>query len=404
MDESSLFDFGGDFAGNDDVAEDVTLDRHDHDSQASWEHVPDDGDALEGKSEVPKFMKALSKAKPEKPATQATDSGRDSTAFLVFDTTLKESRQSSLKLPWENESPFERSAPYKLKLPNVGRWEVLHEAKDTSTSSTNIPQTTSWHRKRLMAARFARSDDQLVDVVHRKARELILYCPEDSQLGDALMDKAGRLCTETELSGSISDALAGKSVGTLLKRLTDYHRFGAWCISTGACRPMNPTESSIYQYMTFLRDGGAAATSGKSFIKALWFVHVHFGFKSLDIVTALSGRIKGVASILATRKRPLTQAPVIPSDTLYALERLLDTLDNRRACVLGFLLFCLYRQPDFQMRLVAQNWSCCEKATLFSLRQKPWSTRRHLRIRRMPSSRSWLWAAGSMTSPGGQLG
>jgi len=296
----------------------------------------------------PKLLKATPKIAPGQRDTQRGVVHTDNTSFLVFDTALRESRQSQFKLPWETQSSLlEWSVPYKLKLPNVGRWDVVHEGTGSSSSGVNIPQTTSWHRKRLMAARFVRTDDQLRDVVNRKARELILYHPEDTVLGDALMDKAGRLCSEAELSMSISDALAGKSVGTLLKRLTDYHRFGAWCIANSLGRPMNPAEGTMYRYMTFLRDGNASATSGKSFIKAVWFMHYHFGFKNLDLATAMSGRIRGVASILAAHKRPLTQAPVIPSDMLYRLEKLMDTVDNKRACILGFLLFCLFSSARF---------------------------------------------------------
>ena len=96
----------------------------------------------------------------------------DNTSFLVFDTALRENRQTPLKLPWDDQSTFlDQTVPCKLRLPNVRRWEIIQDSTGASTSGVSIPQTTSWHRKRLMAARFARTDDQLRDVVNRKARE-----------------------------------------------------------------------------------------------------------------------------------------------------------------------------------------------------------------------------------------
>ena len=134
-----------------------------------------------------------------------------------------------------------------------------------------------WHERRVLAMRFAKSDDQLLENAMLKARELIMFHLEDTRLGLSLLDRAGRLVSDSEMRTSIRDSFVGKAVGTILKRVTDYHRFSRWVCMNGLCRPLAPTEPAIYKYLCFLRGSGAAATSGKSFVKALWLFGLSCG-------------------------------------------------------------------------------------------------------------------------------
>lgn len=190
--------------------------------------------------------------------------GESSTSFLVFDTALREARVSNLTLPWESgifAMPAARAIP--IRLPLVGRWSPW--GSTSGTMRKEVPNTDNvavWHKRRLLAMRFAQSDDQLLENALVKARELILFHLEDTRLGCSLLDRAGRLVSDSEMKTSIRDSFVGKAVGTILKRLTDYHRFARWVCMNGLCRPMAPTEPAIYKYLCFLRTSGAAATSG----------------------------------------------------------------------------------------------------------------------------------------------
>lgn len=199
----------------------------------------------------------------------------------------------------------------------------------------------------LLAMRFAQSDDQLLENALVKARELILFHLEDTRLGCSLLDRAGRLVSDFEMKTSIRDSFVGKAVGTILKRLTDYHRFARWVCMNGLCRPLAPTESAIYKYLCFLRTTGASATSGKSFVKAVWFLDFHVGLLSIDVKKVMVGRVHGASKALESTKRPLKQSPILTSDMVYKLEMLIHNVTNSEACILGFLLFCLFASARF---------------------------------------------------------
>ena len=274
--------------------------------------------------------------------------GESSTSFLVFDTALREARRSTLTLPWETgifAMPPARSIS--MTLPMVGRWSPWGSTAGTRGQVPNVDNVAVWHKRRVLALRFAQSDDQLLENAMLKARELIMFHLEDTRLGLSLLDRAGRLVSDSEMRTSIRDSFTAKAVGTILKRVTDYHRFARWVCMNGLCRPLAPTEPAIYKYLCFLRGTGAAATSGKSFIKALWFLDFHVGILSIDLKTAMLGRVHGVTKELEAAKRPLRQAPVLTSDMVYKLEMLMHNASTNEACILGFLLFCLFASARF---------------------------------------------------------
>ena len=103
--------------------------------------------------------------------------GDSSTSFLVFDTALREARESNLTLPWESgifAMPSARSIP--MRLPMVGRWSPW--GSTSGLMRKEVPNTDNvaiWHKRRLLAMRFAQSDDQLLENALVKARELILF-------------------------------------------------------------------------------------------------------------------------------------------------------------------------------------------------------------------------------------
>ena len=149
------------------------------------------------------------------------------------------------------------------QLPDYGRFEALSavalEAPVQSGETSSL--SFQFRKKRLLAASFARTDDQLEMNAMRKLREIVLYRPQDSRLGRALMDVAGRLVPEQTIQSSFADCVAGKAPGTIAKRVADYHRFSRWAVENGICGPMQLSEPLLYQYAQHLKNTGASATS-----------------------------------------------------------------------------------------------------------------------------------------------
>ena len=171
----------------------------------------------------------------------------------------------------------------------------------------------------------------------------MLYWPEDSRLGRTLISAAGAIVGEDILQQSIKDCFAGKAVATLVKRSADYTRFAEWMLKTGRGRPLNPTEVDIYTYISTLRESGAGATSGESFISA-WRFKVHTveagNSKAEDLI---SGRVVGAAKDLVSKKRKLSQAPPLTADMIWKLEGMMTSpFSAKIKAILGFMLFCTY--------------------------------------------------------------
>ena len=103
--------------------------------------------------------------------------GESSTSFLVFDTALREARQSNRKLPWETgifAMPPARAIS--MSLPLVGRWTPWGSTAGTRSQVPNVDNYVAvWRKRRVLALRFAKPDDQLLENTLLKLRELIMF-------------------------------------------------------------------------------------------------------------------------------------------------------------------------------------------------------------------------------------
>eukprot|EP00435_Cladocopium_sp_Y103_P018003 s993_g4.t1 len=202
--------------------------------------------------------------------------------------------------------------------------------------------------KRLLAARFAQTDDALLDGALRKLRNIILFHPADSQLGRALLDKAGSLIAEADLQKSLRDSVASKAVGTIVKRVTDYNKFAQFLVSECHKRPLRPDEEDFYRYVCHMKQSGMGATCGATLLQAWSFFRFTFGVDAGSQVALISGRVRGVVNTLFATKRKLSQAPPIPADYVYKMERFMQSSsDDRLRTIVGFLLFCIYSCARF---------------------------------------------------------
>jgi hypothetical protein len=148
-----------------------------------------------------------------------------------------------------------------FRLPALGRLAHIENAMHDETlnrqAATGVNGPLPFTKRRLLTAKLAKSDDDLLTSALRKLRNLVLYWPEDSKLGRALLTSAGAVVGEDVLQQSLKDCFAGKAVATLVKRAADFTRFAEWMIQSGRGRPLNPTEADLYGYISMLRSTGA---------------------------------------------------------------------------------------------------------------------------------------------------
>ena len=185
----------------------------------------------------------------------------------------------------------------------------------------------------------------------RKIRTVLLFYADDSELGRNLLSCAGTLVEESKLTKTIEDSFAGKAAGTLIKRATDFSRFATWTVALRGM-PLAPDEQTLYNYVCRLRSSGGSPTSADSFVKAYKFMMHLTGAMPNPTV---SSRVEGVAKSMATRKRPLWQAPELPVVGVSASENfVLDSQELFKVVVAGFILFCLF---------ASSRWSDAARAT-----------------------------------------
>ena len=271
----------------------------------------------------------------------------------VMDAALRLARNSRLSMPWERRVSLRFSEPSLFQEPMLGRFDSAVCRREPEPSSEPWAWTSkgTFEARRLLAARFALSDDEMRVRALRKIRTLLLFYPDDSELGRNLLSCAGALVEESKLTKIIEDSFAGKAAGTLIKRATDFSKFATWLVAQRG-RPLAPEEQALYDYVCHLRSSGASPTSGDSFVKAYKFMMHLTGARPSPSVSA---RVEGVAKSMAARKRPLWQAPELPVVGVIAVEDfVLDSSEFFKVVVGGFILFCLY---------ASARWSDAARAT-----------------------------------------
>ncbi|CAE7222621.1 unnamed protein product [Symbiodinium sp. CCMP2592] len=244
-------------------------------------------------------------------------------------------------MPWERVTRPRLGPSFMFPEPLLGRFDGLRRAAIPAPAAGPwawVPKGT-YEARRLLAARFAKSDDMLRLTALKKIRLIVLFFPDDSELGRNLVGSAGSLVEEATLTSTIEDTFSGRAASTLLKRASDFSRFAKWIVANKG-RPLAPSEGELYAYMLHLRREKAGATAGESFLKAYkFFVHLTGTEKS----SRISPRVQGAAKAMSMAKRPLWQAPPLPVEAVRLLEELVhESEDYARASIAGFILFCLY--------------------------------------------------------------
>ena len=250
-------------------------------------------------------------------------------------------RNASRPMPWDRQVRPRVRLSSLFQEPLLGRFDGLRRVSLPASEAAPwawVPKGT-YEARRLLAARFAKSDDMLRLAALKKIRLIVLFFPDDSELGRNLISSAGSLVEEAVLTSTIEDTFAGRAAGTMMKRASDFSRFAKWIVANKG-RPLAPTEGELYAYLLYLRKSKAGATAGESFIKALrFFTHLTGAAEAARV----SPRVEGASKAMAMCKRPLWQAPALPVDAVRLIEDYVhEEPDQGRAAIGGFILFCLY--------------------------------------------------------------
>ena len=310
---------------------------------------------------LPEVTESSSSETPVQSALHRDAAGRnDRISQQIFDATLILARNEKLASPIQLGLPKLDLVSDLFRLPVLGRLSHLENAVHDTTLNTrptaegvyNMP----FAKRRLMTSRLAKSDDALLTSALKKLRNLVLFWPEDSRLGRTLLSSAGAVVGEDVLQQSLKDCFAGKAVATLVKRASDFTRFAEFQVSCNNGRPLNPSENDVYAYLCHLRQQGAGATAGESFISAWKFLQYTVGAGASGTADIVSGRIRGAAKDLMAKKRKLQQALPLPAEVVWKLEGLMtERIQPKVKAILGFMLFCLFSCSRFADAARAQS-------------------------------------------------
>ncbi|CAE7349685.1 unnamed protein product [Symbiodinium sp. CCMP2592] len=248
-------------------------------------------------------------------------------------------RHSRQAMPWERVTRPRLGPGFMFQEPLLGRFDGLRRAAIPAPAAGPwawVPKGT-YEARRLLAARFAKSDDMLRLTALKKIRLIVLFFPDDSELGRNLVGSAGSLVEESMLTSTIEDTFSGRAASTLLKRASDFSRFAKWIVASKG-RPLAPSEGELYAYMLHLRREKAGATAGESFLKAYrFFVHLTGAAQG----SRISPRVQGAAKAMSMAKRPLWQAPPLPVEAVRLLEEFVhdseDYAKDRKDTVLPLI-------------------------------------------------------------------
>ena len=280
--------------------------------------------------------------------------GSRSIQGIVVATAIARVAAHEVKMPWEIGplAPlFGGSWPSIPDLsvhtvPTVGLADAL-QASQTEKSSVPVVTPLSNSvllKRRIAAAKLSVPEDELRTRALKQLRVLILLDLTATRLGRSLMNMAGALDETADVGQSIADCFAGKSTGTLLKRVGSLWHFSKWLMREGGNRgsPFAQEESEVYCYVCQLRETSSAPTKASHFLEALRFAAAILKFEKVDIDQVLSTRICGAAHAMFLKKRKLKQAPHFTVEAVQALE-LVCLSDERDHCrlIAGSLLFCI---------------------------------------------------------------
>ena len=178
-----------------------------------------------------------------------------------------------------------------------------------------------------------------------------------SKVGLQLMRLMDDGANEVQIQNSLLDTFGIRSPSTLMKRACSLLKFIYWNVEHNPLRegknlPGYPFEEvDVYQYLLYLRDTGASATTASSLLQALNFAAHVVGIAGAKEASK-SARVQGAAARMFVLKRPLTQRKPLTKQMIMALENATvyskSVVDRVAAGTFTWMLYARARFSDAQ--------------------------------------------------------
>ena len=197
---------------------------------------------------------------------------------------------------------------------------------------------------------------------------IISISPESSATGRIMCDMVAHLKTDNEMLELVDRILAKKAAGTMYKRASSFMRFVLFCKKNGKTAvPLSENVANEY-CESLMHTKGVGSTTISSFIQAVNFMGFTLQFDNFRTIS-LSGRIKGSADKMASKKKFLLQSAVYTVEDIVWMTKLVcnDDEDDLARLFVGDNLFCIFarsRWGDHQ-NIVKLLWEFCESGIGF---------------------------------------
>ena len=238
-------------------------------------------------------------------------------------------RPSGPELPWESEAArgiFGDVAGFSSELPSLfGLWAgILPMVDDDDGIQLEVEQSLDPSNAVFLKAIRHRADSTVQEEQQKawgaavsKWARIIMQYPAPTTLGEPLMWDP-----DYDLPESVSAALGVRASGTASQRANAMMGYVSWHNAHQGLPERTFEESSVWQYLKHLKDSGAAATKGASFMSAMRFAHYVLDFGSLAVVVK-SARLKGLSQQMFATKGWLRQAAVLTVKQVLSLHDIL---------------------------------------------------------------------------------
>ena len=282
----------------------------------------------------------------KRPREELSSEQRSALRRISFDATLSSASTGGLELPWESSQMRLIFGPPDLQVfptMNVLAEDVLAEnfivtdgrAPSREVAKPKLHEKTNRFRFRTRDLH----EDEKTTLVLEKWRLIILHAPEASQVGRMITTVA-----RPEQLRIIAEALGGKSMATLKKRLSQVTRIFVW--SESMPRPIHIfpiTVDVVHGYFKFLKDQNCGHSVLQGALECIRFLEHVIGVE-VHKHAASSVWVKGMLRFaLANRKQRKQSRPLTVAELNY-LERFLadegNSLQDRYA--IGCCLFAIY--------------------------------------------------------------
>ena len=265
---------------------------------------------------------------------------------------------SSLKLPWETgpqAEVFKKRKRFNLEqdqlepqhfvigAPSLGD---IGDSEPALPSSFNLLDSMkplySTCVKALAVKTFEEDRDAKAKLAIRKWRLILSNNYGATRIGRDIHDEILIGSDDSYIDELLTDVFGVKSPNTLLKRAGSIIKYMHWHAEQYEDSGFPLTERAVYEYFRYLEASNAGATASTSFREAVRFCKHIMGLDSADVVLD-SRKISGAAQRHFSKKRLLSQAPVLTVSDVIELERICAQAN----CVMdryisGVFLICVY--------------------------------------------------------------